>query len=227
MTRSERLLAIVQTMRGRHVSVTAAALASEFVVSERTIYRDIAVLVSRGAVIEGAAGFGYMLKPGNFLPPMTFAPDEADAIVLGLRYVMRRGDAALSDGARSAMAKIAEVMPDDAANRAHSNGLVVGPAGSQEGEVIATIRSAIRLGRKLTFAYTDAEGRSSSRIVWPVVLGFFDNVEMLAAWCETRGAFRHFRTDRIQGEQMTDQPIPLGSNRLMSSYREVEPGVAL
>jgi predicted DNA-binding transcriptional regulator YafY len=62
------------------------------------IYRDIAVLVGRGAVIDGAAGFGYMLKPGNFLPPMTFAPDEADAIMLGLRYVMQCGDAALSAG---------------------------------------------------------------------------------------------------------------------------------
>ncbi len=146
--------------------------------------------------------------------------------MLGLRYVMRRGDAALSDGARSAMAKIAEVMPDDSVNQAYLNGLVVGPAGSPQGKVITTIRSAIRLGLKLTFAYTDAEGRPSSRVVWPVVLGFFDHVEMLAAWCEARGAFRHFRTDRIHGEQMTDQPIPMSSDRLMSSYREVEKGVA-
>lgn len=122
MTRSERLLAIVQTLRGRHTPATAADLAGEFDVSERTIYRDITVLVSRGALIEGAAGFGYTLKPGTFLPPMTFAPDEADAIMLGLRFVMRRGDPALVDGARSAMAKIAEVMPDDAAHQARLDG---------------------------------------------------------------------------------------------------------
>lgn len=227
MTRSERLLAIVDSLRGRHTPATAAALASEFGVSERTIYRDVTVLVARGAVIEGAAGFGYVMKPGSFLPPMTFAPDEADAIVLGLRYVMRRGDAALGEGARRALAKITEVMPDDAAGRAHANGLVVGPEGSPQGAVIATIRSAIRLGRKLTFAYTDAEGRSSSRRVWPVALGFFDDLEMLAAWCETREAFRHFRTDRIGGELVSDQRIPLSSTSLMARYRELEPGVAL
>ena len=227
MTRSERLLAIVQTLRGRHTPATAADLAGEFDVSERTIYRDIAVLVSRGALIEGAAGFGYILRPGTFLPPMTFAPDEADAIMLGLRFVMRRGDPALVDGARSAMAKIAEVMPDGAANQARLNGLVVGPAGSWHGEIIAAVRSAIRLGRKLTFAYTNAEGRLSARIVWPVALGFFDNVEMLAAWCEERGAFRHFRLDRMRDEIVTDQRIPLSINRLMARYREVEPGVAL
>jgi hypothetical protein len=32
------MLAIVQAMRGRHAPTTAAALASEFNVSERTIY---------------------------------------------------------------------------------------------------------------------------------------------------------------------------------------------
>lgn len=227
MTRAERLLAIVQTLRGRHTPVTAAALASDFDVSERTIYRDIGVLISRGAVIQGAVGYGYILKPGNFLPPMTFAPDEADAIVLGLRYVMRRGDAALSDGARSAMAKIAEVMPDGAANQTRSNGLVVGPPGSPHGDVLATIRNAIRRGRKLTFAYTDAQERSSSRTVWPVALGFFENLEMLAGWCEDREAFRHFRLDRMRDARVTDHRIPLGSHRLMSRYREVEPGVAL
>lgn len=220
-------MAIVQTLRGRYTPVTAADLAGEFDVSDRTIYRDIAVLVSRGALIEGAAGFGYILRPGTFLPPMTFAPDEADAIMLGLRFVMRRGDPALVDGARSAMAKIAEVMPGDAAHQARANGLVVGPAGSPHCEIIAAVRSAIRLGRKLAFAYTNAEGKSSARIVWPVALGFFDNVEMLAAWCEERGAFRHFRLDRMVDELVTDQRIPLGTNRLMARYREVEPGVAL
>ncbi|NYD89204.1 putative DNA-binding transcriptional regulator YafY [Sphingomonas melonis] len=227
MTRSVRLLAIVQSLRGRHAPATAAALASEFGVSERTIYRQVSVLVARGAVIAGAAGSGYIMKAGSFLPPMTFAPDEADAIVLGLRYVMRRGDAALSEGARSAMAKIADVMPEGAANRARANGLVVGPVGSRRNEVIAAIRSAIRRGRKLTFAYANAEGRPSSRTVWPIALGFFDEVEMLAAWCEAKGAFRHFRTDRIREEQVSEQRILLSSSRLMSRYREVEPDLAL
>lgn len=227
MTRSERLLAIMQVMRARRTPATASLLASEFGVSDRTIYRDIAVLVSRGAVIEGAPGFGYILKPGGFLPPMTFAPDETDAIVLGLRYVMRRGDEALSEGARSAMAKIAEVMPDDAARQARASGLVVAPARAPHGRLIAIIRSGIRRGRKLTFDYTDGEGRASTRTVWPVALGFFDDAEMLAAWCEDRGAFRHFRIDRMQDPRPVDERIPLSADRLMARYREVEPGVAL
>jgi predicted DNA-binding transcriptional regulator YafY len=74
MTRSERLLAIMQSLRARRGPVTAAVVAEEFGVSERMVYRDIAVLVSQGAVIEGASGLGYIANPGHFLPPLMFAP---------------------------------------------------------------------------------------------------------------------------------------------------------
>jgi predicted DNA-binding transcriptional regulator YafY len=51
--------------------VTAAQLARELEVSERTIYRDLAELTAQGAAVEGEAGVGYVLRPGFFLrePP--------------------------------------------------------------------------------------------------------------------------------------------------------------
>ena len=42
MSRSTRLLRLLQAMRGRRRPVTAATLAAELEVSERTIYRDVA-----------------------------------------------------------------------------------------------------------------------------------------------------------------------------------------
>ena len=152
MTRSERLLAIMQTLRARRGPVTAVAIAEKFGVLERTVYRDIAVLVSQGAVIEGASGLGYIVNPGYFLPPLMFVPEEADAIMLGLRYVMRRGDAALAQGARNALAKIADVMPTDVMRGAQANGLVVGPANTQEDALIAAVRNGIRSARGNRFS---------------------------------------------------------------------------
>jgi predicted DNA-binding transcriptional regulator YafY len=38
--------------------VTAAALARELQVSERTIYRDLSELAAQGAPVEGEAGVG-------------------------------------------------------------------------------------------------------------------------------------------------------------------------
>jgi predicted DNA-binding transcriptional regulator YafY len=69
VARATRLLALLQALRGRRHSVTAATLARELGVSERTIYRDLSDLAAQGAPVEGEAGVGYILRPGLFLPP--------------------------------------------------------------------------------------------------------------------------------------------------------------
>ncbi len=45
--------------------------------------------------------------------------------------------------------------------------------------------------------YRDQEAQDSERVIWPVIVGYTETVRLLAAWCELRQAFRHFRTDRI------------------------------
>ena len=129
MSRSERLLSLLQFLRNRRAPVTASNLAGEFGISERTVYRDISSLAAQGARIEGAPGLGYVLRADNFLPPLMLDASEADAIVLGLRFVMHRCDEALVTSARSAAAKIAAVLPAGIEASARLNGLVVAPAG--------------------------------------------------------------------------------------------------
>ena len=70
MTRSERLLAILQHLREMRAPVTAHTLGERFGVSERTIYRDVETLAARGAIIASEAGVGYELRDGFFLPPL-------------------------------------------------------------------------------------------------------------------------------------------------------------
>ena len=72
MARAERLLELLQALRRHRRPVSGAALAAETGVSLRTLYRDIASLQAQGAMIEGEAGVGYVLKPGFMLPPMMF-----------------------------------------------------------------------------------------------------------------------------------------------------------
>ena len=87
LSRSARLLDLIQALRRRRRPVSAAQLAEELGVSLRTIYRDVETLVAQGAPIQGEAGLGYVLRPGFFLPPLSFGADEVDAIVLGLRAI--------------------------------------------------------------------------------------------------------------------------------------------
>jgi len=127
MSRSARLLELIQALRRRRRPVAAAMLAGELGVSLSTVYRDVATLVARGAPIEGEAGLGYVLKPGFFLPPLMFGEDEADALILGLRLVAERGDPELARAADDALAKIAAVLPPEMEEAAETSGLLAGP----------------------------------------------------------------------------------------------------
>jgi predicted DNA-binding transcriptional regulator YafY len=60
------------------------------------------------------------------------------------------------------------------------------------------IREAIRREHKLRIAYVNESGESSERVIWPIVLAFMEKARVLAAWCELRNGFRHFRADRIR-----------------------------
>lgn len=222
MARSTRLLALLQSLRGRRTPVTAAQLATEFGISERTIYRDIAALVEQGARIEGATGLGYVLHPGFFLPPLMIDRDEADAIMLGLRFVMQRTDGDLATAAEAAMAKVADVLPKEAEAASRLNGLVVAPSSRQSNPLMKAMRGALDAEHKLRLSYRDKKGNATERVVWPVALGFFEEAEVLAAWCELRADFRHFRLDRIGEIDVLDERLPTPRRSLLAEWRLAE-----
>lgn len=221
MSRSERLLDLVQTLRRHRRPVSGRALADELGVSIRTLYRDIATLQGQGAPIEGEAGLGYVLKPGFFLPPLMLDDEQIEALVLGARWVAKQPDARLAEAASDLLAKVAAVLPPDLRETLDATALMVGPrAEAAEGIDLGAVRQAIRRERKLGFSYRDAGGVPSARTVWPFALGFFDKVRVLLAWCETRQDFRHFRVDRIEELEVTEDRYPRRRQALLKEWRE-------
>jgi predicted DNA-binding transcriptional regulator YafY len=192
-------LALLQSLRGRRTPVTAAALARELEVSERTVYRDIASLIAQGAPVTGEGGIGYVLKAGLFLPPLMLEDEEVEAVLLGLRYVDQRGDETLRKAAAKAMAKIDSVLSPAARAAGDASTLLPGPTGRFPPDAVplSSLRDAIRGQHKLRISYSDGEGSPTDRTVWPFALAFMDQARVLAAWCELRQDFRMFRTDRI------------------------------
>ena len=190
--------------------------------SLRTVYRDIATLVAQGAPIEGEAGFGYVLRPGFLLPPLMLGEDEVDAVILGLRLVASRGDAALERSADDALTKILAVLPPEMADADLSSGLLAGPGKVSSSPFLVAIRLAMRTERKLWLRYADKIGAATERRVSPVALGFFANAEVLAAWCELRGGFRHFRLDRVVEAGLLDQRLPKRRRLLLAEWRLAE-----
>jgi predicted DNA-binding transcriptional regulator YafY len=224
MSRAERLLSLIEVLRRHRAPVSGARLAEELDVSLRSLYRDIATLRAQGATIEGEAGVGYVLKPGFLLPPLMFSENEIEAIVLGSRWVAQRGDDELSRAARNALAKILTVLPEDLRGEAELSSLIVGPgepiaAGERE---IGVIRTTIRRERKLAIAYRDRAEHASRRVIWPFALAYFDRARVIAAWCELRGGFRHFRTDRIDSLEIVEERYPRRRAALLKAWREAE-----
>ena len=223
MARSQRLLELIQVLRRHRQPVSGQALADELGVSLRTVYRDIQTLIGQGATIDGEAGLGFVLRPGFVLPPLMFSDEELEALVLGLRWVAQRTDASFEHAAMNALAKIAAVLPDDLRNNVEGIGLIAVPSRNADARHdLAPIRAAIRSEQMVVLDYADVKGEHTRRTVWPIALAFFENSRVLAAWCELRQDFRHFRIDRIIALHETGQRYPQRRRVLMKQWREIE-----
>jgi predicted DNA-binding transcriptional regulator YafY len=222
MSRTGRLFQLMDALRGHRRPVTAAALAERLGVSERTIYRDIGALTQLGAPIDGAAGVGYLLRNGFFLPPLMFDADELEALVLGARWLRHQGDSGLSAAAARALAKIATATPRDLRDHMAETNLwaPAWPANPATDAFAQPTREAIRRQCKLRIAYRDEQGAASERIVWPFALAFFQERRVMAAWCELRAAFRHFRIDRIERAELSGERYPAPRQTLLRRWRE-------
>jgi predicted DNA-binding transcriptional regulator YafY len=224
LSRAKRLLDLIEILRRYRQPVSGSTLAEELGVSIRTLYRDVATLQEQGAKIDGEPGIGYVLRPGFMLPPLMFSEDEIEALVLGSRWVADRGDVRLGAAAQNALAKIAAVLPADLPDALDASALLAGPgepiaAGDAE---LAAIRQAIRSERKLAITYRDRDASETRRTIWPFALGFFERVRVIAAWCELRQEFRHFRTDRIAALTLTKTRYPRRRQALLKEWREIE-----
>jgi predicted DNA-binding transcriptional regulator YafY len=203
MRRAERLFQIVQLIRGRRLS-TAQFLAQRLEVSERTVYRDVADLQHQGVPIEGEAGVGYRLGAGFELPPLMFSEGEARALVAATRLAQAWLDPALARDAEQALGKILSILPRQTRAAAESLALYaptfsVDPAIQQQ---LQTLREAVQMRHRVALAYRDVAGQSSQRTLRPLGCFFWGKVWTLAAWCETRQAFRTFRLDRMDAVQV-------------------------
>jgi predicted DNA-binding transcriptional regulator YafY len=224
MSRAERLLQLIQVLRGYRHPVSGVVLAESLGISIRTLYRDIASLQSQGAHIEGEPGIGYVLKPGFMLPPLMFSRDEIEALVLGSRWVADRADRELAIAAQQVLVKISAVLPTDLRIDLETSALLVGPGANldKDDKFLLQIRRSIQDELKLKMSYLDAKGNKSQRVIWPFAVGFFDHVRMVVAWCEERIEYRHFRIDRIQNLVVTKSIYPKRRLAMLKEWKARE-----
>lgn len=219
MRKSSRLFEIIQILRGARQPMTADALAQALEVSVRTIYRDIAALQAMRTPIQGEAGIGYVMRAGYDLPPLNFDAEELEALRVGLSMLMRTGDSSLLEAGRRVCDKI------DALH-SPAEWIQVAPWGAPLDDVangcvsVAVLRQAVREEHKLRLTYRDAKDCETIRRVRPIAVIYHLECNMLAAWCELRGGFRHFRLDRILSCEVLPEQFNGQSHMLRDLWQE-------
>ncbi len=197
MPRSTRLFEIIQYLRHADAPVPAREIAEALEVTKRTIYRDMAALQAMRLPIEGEAGIGYVMRPGFDLPPLMFSQEEVEAIVVGLALLGRTGDRGLESAAEKAALKISDVLPEGTRFESPLH-VSTWNRVPKTGSDTAELRRFIRQEAKLEIIYLDLNDQLTTRNIHPLAVIYYIDAVILAAWCELRGTFRHFRIDRIQ-----------------------------
>ncbi|PJE27029.1 HTH domain-containing protein [Pseudooceanicola antarcticus] len=220
MSRSERLFRLMNALRVLPKPVTAARLAAETEVSERTLYRDIESLRNSGARIEGAPGLGYTLSEDPALPPQTFDRIEMEALVVGLSDVRQRGDVQLAKAAETALAKIVATLPERLQRQVlHATHMVYRYEQPEQASAdLSDIRLACWEEQALDLRYRDGTGAVTERRVYPLAIVYLDRGYGLLAWCCLRQDFRKFLVGRMEAAIPTSESFRPRRVSLLREY---------
>lgn len=213
MNRTDRLLAIVLELQARDL-VTAEELARFFEVTKRTIYRDIQALNESGVPIVSAAGQGYWLMEGYFLPPVSFNSNEVIMLLLGSEVMSSSFDAQYQKAAQNAVRKIEALLPEDIQKEVKylkENIRFVTTDSQSHMEIpdaLQQVRSAIIKQNQINISYrkkgNNNSTETSERSLDPHGLIHFNATWMLYAYCHLRKAMRMFRLDRITKLELSE-----------------------
>ena len=86
----------------------------------------------------------------------------------------------------------------------------------------AILRQAVRSAQKLRLVYVNEAEEQSERILRPLALIYHVDCTLLAAWCELRRGFRHFRTDRMLAADLQDAHFVEEAPLLRKLWQEQE-----
>jgi len=205
---TERVLRLLGLLQ-RRPSWTAAELAAELGVTDRSVRRDVERLRALGYPVQAVPGVGggYRLGSGTRLPPLLFDDEEAIATAVSLRLASGGTVAGAGEAALRALSKLDQVMPPRLRHEVRAvHGAIetlVGPGVEIDTEVLVALARACRDSVRVRFHYVGRDGGEPERTVEPVRMVTTGRRWYLMAWDPDRGDWRTFRLDRIRGVAST------------------------
>src|SRR6185436_16907480 len=202
-----RQLQLMQMLEHRQEIVVPEA-AARLGYTVRTVYRDLQVLERVGVPIyqerQGRHARWRVMEGYRRRLSITLSWPEMMALALGRKSLEKLSAAPLSDAAASAVAKVHEGLPREAAARASGAGdaLSVQLGASHDyarhGGVLRTLMDAIERHESVTLQYRKlGEREALERVVDPYLLHVQSGAVYLIGFCHQRNALRTFLLDRI------------------------------
>lgn len=199
-----RVLALLERVQERP-GLTAARLAAELGVGERSVRRYVTTLQELGIPVTARRGCegGYHLEPGFRMPPLVLSTDEAVALVLTTAVLAGGGD---SDGpTAAALAKLRRALPRTVAERVEDVLAAVvpprrsdrlAPGATPDPGLLATLAAGVVGERVCRIRHRSGDG-TTTREVNPYGVAVVRGHLYLHGWCHLRRARRTFRVDRV------------------------------
>ena len=223
--RADRLVAILLLLQQRE-QVTAAEVAAELEVSERTARRDLDALAMAGVPVYSVRGRGggWRLVGGARTDLSGLTASEARAL-----FLVAGPASTATPTVKAALRKLVQALPEpfrDEAEAAASSVLIdAAQWGSSQPQprpapYLDELQEAVIRGVQVRLGYIDRQGAESDRTVHP--LGVVAKGSTWYLVSVTEAGRRTFRVDRVSAVTMTDDPVqrPEGFD-LAESWREI------
>lgn len=197
--------------------VTAAEVAEELEVSERTARRDLDALGMAGLPIYSLQGRngGWRLAGGGKTDLSGLSSSEVRALFL------LAGPANATPEIKAALRKLVRALPEPmrADAQAATTAVIVTPGGwdgiatvqnRAVPELLEQVQKAVITGVQATLDYVARDGSSSTRNVHPLGVAAQGSIWYLVA--DTENGMRTFRIDRMRAFYLTKEPVvrPVG-----------------
>lgn len=208
--RADRLVAILLMLQ-RRGHVTAAEVAEELEVSERTARRDLEALGTAGLPIYSRQGRngGWELAGGGRTDLSGLTAAEARAL-----FLVAGPASAATPEVKAALRKLVRALPEPFRPHAEaaSVAVVVDPAGwgrpsapRRTPPLLDAVQRAVVEGQQLTLTYTARDGSTTTRVVHPLGLAAKGPAWYLVAG--TDAGLRTFRVDRMGAVEPTGDAV--------------------
>ena len=208
--RADRLVAILLMLQARG-QVTAAQVAEELEVSERTARRDLDALGVAGLPIYSTQGRngGWRLAGGGRTDLSGLTASEARAL-----FLVAGPASAATPEVKAALRKLVRALPEPFRDHAEaaSTAVLVDPAGwdrpagpRRTPPLLDPVQQAVVEGLQVTLGYRARDGAVSTRVVHPLGLAAKGSAWYLVAG--TDAGLRTFRVDRVSSVEPTGDPV--------------------